>query len=75
MIVTKLKPINIIYNEQKFEIYSKKPLKLNEIKDLIRKKINNLNEFDLKYYSHILNEKDNLESYSSLRELTVATKK
>ena len=75
MIVTKLKPINIIYNEQKFEIYSKKPLKLNEIKDLIRKKINNLNEFDLMYYSHLLNEKENLESYSSLRELTVVTKK
>ena len=71
MIVRNLKCINIIYNEEKFDIYCKKPLKLNEIKDLIRKKINSLDKFELKYRCCILT-LENLDSIP-IKELTVVT--
>ena len=74
MIIKGLKEIKVNCDNQKFEIYCKKPLKLNEIKDLIKKKDNDLKEFDLKYYSSVLNEKDELDKYEGFSELTVIRK-
>jgi hypothetical protein len=51
-----------------------KTFEINEIKDLIRKKVTNLKDFDLKYHSSILNEKDDLNMYATLNELTVIKK-
>ena len=65
-----LKCINITYNERKFEIYCKKPLRINQIKDLIRKKINNLDEFDLFYNSVMITNNQDL-NYYKFKELTV----
>ena len=75
MIVRNLKPIKVHYNEKNFEIYCKKPLKLNEIKDLIRKKVDDLKEFDLMYYSSLLDEKTDINSYGIFDNLTVVLKK
>ena len=71
MIDKNFKYINITYNERKFKIYCKKPLKLNKIKDLVRKNINELNKFELIYHSKILTDKDDLDCYS-IDELSVA---
>ena len=72
MIVRNLKNIKISCN---FDIYCKMPLKLNEIKDLISKKLNDLKDFDLVYNSKVLTEQDDLNSYSSLNELKIIEKK
>ena len=74
MIIKNAKRIKITCDNEQFEIYCKRPLKLNEIKDLIRKKVTNLKDFDLKYYSSILNEKDDLNMYATLNKLTVIKK-
>ena len=74
MIIKNAKRIKITCDNEQFEIYCKRPLKLNEIKDLIRKKVTNLKDFDLKYYSSILNEEDDLNMYATLNELTVIKK-
>ena len=74
MIIKNAKRIKITCDNEQFEIYCKRPLKLNEIKDLIRKKVANLKDFDLKYYSSILNEEDDLNMYATLNELTVIKK-
>ena len=54
MVIKNVNEIKIITVEKEFEIYCKRPLKLSEIKDLIRKKSITLKEFDLQYYSFIL---------------------
>ena len=72
MIVRNVKPIKISCD---FDIYCKMPLKLNEIKDLIRKKVNDLKDFDLVYNSKVLTEQDDLNSYSLLNELKIVEKK
>ena len=61
MVAINVKKIEVHYGEQKFNIccQKQKPFDLNEIKSLIRKKISNLKDFDLRCYSHgILKEKD-----------------
>ena len=74
MYLKNVKPIKITYGDKNFEIYCKKPLKLNEIKDLIRKKIDNLKEFDLVYGDSALNEEEDLSSYDAINELNVVAK-
>lgn len=39
MIIRDLQQINVFCDEKKYEIYCNKPLKLSEIKDLIKKKL------------------------------------
>ena len=74
MIVKNMREIKITCDDKEFYIFCKIPLKLNEIKDLIRKKITNLKEFDLLYYSRAFTENDNLNNYVGLDNLTVKRK-
>ena len=74
MIVKNMREIKITCDDKEFYVFCKIPLKLNEIKDLIRKKINNLKEFDLLYYSTTFTEKNDLNSYVGLDNLTVKRK-
>ena len=74
MIVRNVKRIKVTCDNEEYEIYCKKPLKLNEIKDLIRKKVNHLKDFDLQYDSTIFTEKEDLNCWPTLDKLTVIKK-
>ena len=74
MIVKNMREIKITCDDKEFYIFCTIPLKLNEIRDLIRKKITNLKEFDLLYYSRAFTENDNLNNYGGLDNLTVKRK-
>jgi len=74
MIVKNMKEIKITCDDKEFYIFFSIPLKLNKIKDLIRKKITNLKEFDLLFHSEAFTEKDNLNSYYGIDHLTVKRK-
>ena len=76
MILKNVKEIKITCDDKEIYIFCKIPLKLNEIKDLIRKKIDNLKEFDLLFDSTVFTEKDDLNSISivDLDHLTVKRK-
>ena len=68
--------IKIICDGKEFEICCTKPLNLNEIKALIRKKVNNLNKFDLLCYSDILTEEDDIDAaYSKSNNFIVVRRK
>ena len=68
--------IKITCDGNEFEICCVKPLNLNEIKVLIRKKVNNLNKFDLLCYSDILTEEDDIEAaYSKSNNFIVVRRK
>ena len=74
MVLKNVKKIKITCDDKEFYIYCKKPLKLNEIKDLIRKKVVDLKDFDLQHYSTIFDEKEDLNSWGMLDEMTVIRK-
>ena len=75
MIVRNIKVLKIRYGEQIFDIYCRWPLKLNEIKDLVRKKVENLKEFDLMFNSKVFEEGEHDElRYYLDGEWTVITK-
>ena len=68
--------IKITCDGNEFEICCTKPLNLNEIKALIRKKVNNLNKFDLLCYSDILTEEDDIDAaYSKSNNFIVVRRK
>ena len=68
--------IKITCDGNEFEICCTKPLNLNEIKDLIRKKVDNLKEFDLLCYSDILSEEDDIDAaYSKSNNFIVVRRK
>ena len=76
MVTKGLEKIKIICDGNEFEIYCIKPLNLNEIKDLIRKKVDNLKEFDLLCYSDILTEEDDIDAaYSKSNNFIVVRRK
>ena len=74
MVLKNVKKIKITCDDEEFDIYCKKPLKLNEIKDLIKKKVKDLKDFDLEHGSTIFDEKEDLNSWGSLFEMTVIRK-
>ena len=74
MIVKNVKRMKVTCDDREFEIYCKRPLKLNEIKDLIRKEVKDLNDFDVKYYSTVFDENEDLNRWRSLNNLTVVRK-
>ena len=74
MVLKNVKKIKITCDNETFDIYCRKPLKLNEIKDLIRKHVANLKDFDLEHGSTIFDEKEDLNRWSILWELTVIRK-
>ena len=74
MIVRNVKRIKITCDNREFEIYCKRPLKLNEIKDLIRNEVKDLKDFDVMHYSTLFDEKEDLNSWKMLNELTVVRK-
>ena len=74
MIIKNMRGIKVTCDDKEFIIYCKIPLKLNEIKDLIRKKITNLKKFDLLYNSTALTEQKDLGYYTRLDNLTVKKK-
>ena len=74
MIVRNVKRMKITCDNREFEIYCKRPLKLNEIKDLIKKKVKDLKDFDLEHGSTIFDEKEDLNSWGMLNNLTVVRK-
>ena len=74
MIVRNVKRMKITCDNREFEIYCKRPLKLNEIKDLIRKEVKDLKDFDVKHYSTTFDEKEDLNRWGMLNELTVVRK-
>ena len=68
--------INITCDGNKFKIKCCKQLNLNEIKKLIRQKVNNLNEFDLLSLSDILSEDDDIDdAYSKSNNFIVVRRK
>ncbi len=66
--------MKIFWDNKEFEIYCKRPLKLNEIKDLIRKEVKDLKDFDVAHYSTILAEKDDLNRWVMLNKFTIIRK-
>ena len=74
MIIRDLHQINVYCDEKKYEIYCKKPLKLSEIKDLIRKKIEDLKEFEIYYYGSLINGEDELNKHSYIEYLKIVRK-
>ena len=74
MIVRNVKRMKINCDDREFEIYCKKPLKLNEIKDLIRKEVKDLKDFDVAHYSTVFDEKEDLNVWAMLNQLTVIRK-
>ena len=74
MVLKNVKKIKITCDDKVFDIYCKKPLKLNEIKDLIRKEIKDLKDFDLMHGSKIFDEKEDLNRWAMLYEMTVIRK-
>ena len=74
MIVKNLEEIKIkiICDGKEFDIICTKPLNLKEIKDLIKEKVNDLDEFDLLYHSKILKENDDIDAaYSKSKSFIV----
>ena len=74
MIVKNLEEIEIkiICDGKEFEIICTKPLNLKEIKDLIKEKVNDLDEFDLLCHSKILKENDDIDAaYSKSKSFIV----
>ena len=68
--------INITCDGNKFQIDCVKPLDLNEIKQKIKEKVDNLNEFDLLCLSDILTEDDDIETaYSKSSNFIVVRRK
>ena len=68
-------PINITCEKNEFKIEYTKPMYLNEIKELIRQKVRNLNEFDLLCHSDIITEDDDIEAaYSKSNNFNVVRK-
>ena len=68
--------INITCDGNEFQIDCLKPLYLNEIKQKIKEKVDNLNEFDLLCLSNILTEDDDIEAaYSKSRNFIVVRRK
>ena len=68
--------INITCDGNQFEIKCAKPLNLDEIKKLIRQKVDNLNEFDLLCHSDILTEDDDIDAaYSKSNNFIVVRRK
>jgi ubiquitin C len=68
--------INITCDGNEFQIDCVKPLNLNEIKQKIKEKVDNLNEFDLLCLSDILTENDDIEAaYSKSRNFIVLRRK
>ena len=62
--------INITCDGNEFQIDCVKPLDLNEIKQKIKEKVDNLNEFDLLCLSDILTENDDIEAaYSNVSNI------
>ena len=74
MVLKNVKKLKITCDNETFDIYCRKPLKLNEIKDLIRKHVANLKDFDLEHGSTIFDEKEDLNRWSILWELNVIRK-
>ena len=74
MIVRNVKRMKITCDNREFEIYCKRPLKLNEIKDLIRNEVKDLKDFDVMHYSTLFDEKEDLNSWGMLNNLTVVRK-
>ena len=74
MILRNVKRMKITCDNREFEIYCKRPLKLNEIKDLIRKEVKDLKDFDVMHYSTVFDEKEDLNKWAMLNELTVVRK-
>ena len=78
MIVKNLEKIaiNITCDGNEFDINCIEPLNLKEIKDLIRPKIDDLNEFDLLCHSNILSEEDDIDAaYSKSQNFIVVRRK
>jgi len=68
-------PINITCEKNELKIECTKPLYLNEIKELIRQKVRNLNEFVLLSNSDIITEDDDIEAaYSKYNNFLVVRK-
>ena len=68
--------INITCDGNQFETKCAKPLYLDEIKKLIRQKVDNLNEFDLLCHSDILTEDDDIDAaYSKSNNFIVVRRK
>ena len=70
MILRNVKRMKITCDNREFEIYCKRPLKLNEIKDLIRKEVKDLKDFDVMHYSTVFDEKEDLNKWAMLNELS-----
>ena len=76
MVAEDLEEIKITCDGNEFEICCTRQLNLNEIKDLIRKKVDNLKEFDLLCYSDILTEEDDIDAaYSKSNNFIVVRRK
>ena len=74
MVLKNVKKLKITCDDEKFDIYCKRPLKLNEIKDLIRKEKKDLKDFDLEHGTTIFDDKEDLNRWGSLHEMTVIRK-
>lgn len=74
MIIKDLHQINVFCDEKEYEVYCEKPLKLSEIKELIKKKIKDLKEFEIKYDGCLINGEDELNKYPYVKELKVVRK-
>ena len=68
--------MNITCDGNEFEIECVKPLNLNEIKQKIKEKVDNLNKFDLLCLSDILTEDDDIDAaYSKSNNFIVVRRK
>ena len=74
MVLKNVKKLKITCDNETFDIYCRKPLKLNKIKDLIRKQVVDLKDFDLEHGSTILDDKEDLNKVAMLWEMTVIRK-
>ena len=74
MVLKNVKKIKITCDDKEFDIYCKKPLKLNEIKYLIKKEVKDLKDFDLEHGHSIIDEKEDLNTWGMLFEMNVIRK-
>ena len=74
MVLKNVKKIKITCDNEQFDIYCRKPLKLNEIKDLIRKEVIDLKDFDLAHDSSVFDENYDLNRRTMLWKMTVIRK-
>ena len=74
MVLKNVKKVKITCDDKEFDIYCKRPLKLNDIKDLIKKQVKNLKDFDLEFGSTIMDEKEDLNRWGMLNHMTVIRK-